>query len=104
MVVEADNDDTVDEILGFIRESDSGLDDVHTTILTAAATGHADIVDILVRKIGNPNIPDKVHGSVLGRAIARRQADVAKVLLGIEGIELDTRDAIGRTALFLSII
>lgn len=100
IAAEADQEETVDELLKAMASKPS---DIHQTIRRAAINGHADIVDMLVRKVGDPNIDDETHGSILGLAIAREQYDIAKILLDIPGVNVDVRDAAWRTPLFMAI-
>ncbi|GAB1317952.1 hypothetical protein MFIFM68171_08162 [Madurella fahalii] len=100
IAAEAEEEDTVDELLKAMASKPS---DIHHTIRRAAVNGHADVVDMLVRKIDEPNIDEETHGSILGLAIAREQYDVATILLDVPGINANIRDAVWRTPLFMAV-
>lgn len=57
-------------------------------LLFAARVGDATTVESLIGEGANPNVADSEGSTPLMRSISRGHADVAKVLLGTQGIDV----------------
>ena len=70
-----------------------------TALITAAARGHLDIVQVLLAGGADANIKDKTGRTALFHALEARYDDVADVLVSHSRIDLNGRGKNGVTAL-----
>lgn len=85
---------------------DSGMDpnlknpaDGRTALITAAAQGSLEVVQVLLRRHADLNVKDKSGYTALFHAIEARYDEVSNVLLAQPGLDLNARGKNGITAL-----
>lgn len=71
--------------------------------MLAAASGHAEIVDLLLRSGAEINIVDENGQTALILALARGNSEVANLLVSVPGIDVNSKTTQGMTALMYAV-